>query len=195
MRRWCVGLTLLLALPQQAAWAQFAAVDSAWARTLRAQVTDSARRELCRGGTLSATGVCSGATQSARVSYMRRFINRVDSIANARATPNLTWLSSVAYNSGHQGFANDGVDTVTVCAHVKRYDGRDFVGYPALRLRVIGDSAAFGVREGNPLLSMCGPALQRIGKAWPSDSIKVVWTWGWIKYGEVRKWRPSAALP
>ena len=56
------------------------AQDSAHVRAVRVQ-TDSLRKETCRGGTLSASGlICSGAKQTTRVTTIRRLANRVDSI-------------------------------------------------------------------------------------------------------------------
>lgn len=46
--------------------------------------TDSTRKETCRGGVLSASGLsCSGAKYSTRVTYVRRFQNKIDSIMAA----------------------------------------------------------------------------------------------------------------
>lgn len=56
-------------------------------------LADSIRKETCRGGTLSASGLsCSGAKLSPRVTAFRRYANRLDSLA-------ATWVPVVVHDT------------------------------------------------------------------------------------------------
>lgn len=116
----------------------------------------------------------------------RRACARLDSIVTTTAVPDFDFVSVLFAAPGITPVAGD---TVTVCARVER-DGRAFVGYPAIRLTQLGDSAAFVTRFGNPVRRMCEGAFQAVGFPVPVDSVPVTWTAGWVRIGDGRRWLP-----
>jgi len=161
------------------------AVDAQPALTDVTAKADSILLETCRGGTLSTSLTCSGATASPRVTVLRRLAAWIKA-TNGSTGPVL----SVSYASQIPGWSAEGVDTVTVCARVHRADHSERVGWPPLRLTLLRDSATATVRGGNPLSQMCA-ALGLSAK----DSVPVTWAWSWVTIDGKRLWRPAFAVP
>jgi hypothetical protein len=182
------------------------AQDSTHLRAVKAQA-DSLRKETCRGGTLSASGLtCRGATAGPRVTVIRRLANRVDSIEatvpvpvtpvpdSVTPAPHIGYAATVYYNSLAFGFPDAGVDTVTVCAVLEDQAGVRKLAWPPVRIKTLGDSAAWAPRGGNPLAQMCAKAMAVSGLA-VADSIPVTWSADWATIGPSRLWRPFPAVP
>ena len=189
--------TILIVLVAATGFAQ-PVRDSAHVRAARV-IADSIAAETCRGGRLSASGLtCTGATASPRVTVIRRLKLRGDSLERASlpAVPTPTrividsvfvWTSHPQYRSGYEALPVPSQDTVTVCARITWADGRVTVGVPPIRLQTLGDSAAWTVRSGNTMSSMCGPVLGILA------TTPVTWDAGrWIRYGALRLFRPGA---
>jgi hypothetical protein len=172
-----------------AALALLVMADLGRAQTVRQQ-TDSIRAETCRGGTLSASGLtCTGATAAGRVTVYRRLANRIDSITNA--VPPVAFVENF-YNSPRLFYPVEGVDTVTVCAVVQRGAARKLV-WPPVRMRVLGDSATYGLRGGNPLAQMCADAAAM--RLTSTDSVPGTWGLERVVYEGRTLWRPFAIVP
>jgi len=196
------------------------AQDSAHVRAVRVQ-TDSLRKETCRGGTLSASGLtCTKATAGVRVTVIRRLANRVDSIEAklpplARDTvhirdtvfvqpppvvPDATQVGyavQLYYESGVQYFPAAGVDTVTICATVTNTTGVRKLAWPPIQIiRTIGDSAVFELRNG-PFYTMANKCANTLAALVSTDttSVPVAWSAEWITYQGRRLWRPFPTVP
>jgi hypothetical protein len=208
-----ITATAILLLMSQAGLAQ--APDSTHLRGVKVQ-TDSLRKETCRGGTLSASGLtCSGAKLSARVTAIRRYANRVDSIevaylrlapvvvsppcatvpgCNVGSPGNAGYAVQLYYNSGAMYEPPSGMDTVTICAVLESQTGARSLAWPPVRIKTLGDSAIFGERGGNPATQMCARALAESGLS-DTTKVSVVWAGDWITIGGRRLWRPFPAVP
>lgn len=179
------GTLLLLAL------ARLGLAQSPDTATMRRVVTDSLRAETCRGGTLSASGLtCRGATAAPRVTYLRRFANRADSLTRAWqrdaghpqgavAAVRIGWqdYAEAHYNSPQRFWPSPGVDTVTVCATIHYPgEGRTVLGRPAIRLTFLEgkDSVRVAFRGGNPMAEMCAHAIAAVGGT-VADTVPVTW--------------------
>lgn len=161
----------------------------AGAQTVKQQ-TDSIRRETCRGGTLSSSGLsCSGATASVRVTVIRRLANRIDSLVAATgSTPNALWSTTPLFRPEDTG-------TVAACIHVTNTAGRSYVAYPVLWINAGVDSGPLPAVNGLSIRDVCSAAFTRAGKPFPTDSIRVDWYATWMQFGGARLWRPYAVVP
>lgn len=189
-----------------ALWPSRAAGQVADSVRLRAAV-DTLRVEGCRGGTITASGACSGRRYAARSTVVHRQAARLDSLvrrpagpaAVARVALSYRWISSYYYDSDAPFRAQPGVDTVTVCAVIRTpQDTVGVVAWPPIRARVHGDSLSWGERSGNPLSVMCGPALARWGRQVTTDSLtapRVVWAPMVIQHQGRRMVVPSPRVP
>lgn len=154
--------------------------------------TDSTRAETCRGGTLtrsaSGTWSCSRSTAAPRVTNIRRHQERIDSLVKfwlqrrPAETMEITFgpITESHYASTVFGFPVAGVDTVTVCARIHYQNHANKVGWPAVRVQFIGDSARIVTRGGNSMTQMCGPALEHLMHVAPNDSVPIVWEAKWF---------------
>lgn len=211
----CLTLLLLMAV-----WSTPAAGQVADSVRLRASV-DTLKIEGCRGGTITASGTCLNRRYSARSATVHRLAMRLDSLVRRVSPPTPPGQAPVAsaavgfgttwhtrYNAEWPGTANPGTDTATVCAVVYPTLGDTVkvnarVGWPAIRVRLMGDSATFFARGGNALADMCNPAVKRWGETVTTDSVtapRVSWRLVQVQVrvadGSLRmQWRPVAGPP
>ena len=80
---------------------------------------------------------------------------------------------------------------MTVCAKVHYPDHSERVGWPPIRLRLIGDSATMQLRGGNTLTAMCGALRYQL----PGDSVPVLWGLQWFTADGRRLLRPVPRIP
>jgi hypothetical protein len=85
-----------------------------------------------------------------------------------------------------------GVDTITVCGVIHYWDHSERLVWPPVRVRALGDSAAWSRRGGNPLTLMCAAAFPGLS---PRDSVPVEWSAGWTVIDGRRLYRPSFRAP
>lgn len=177
---------------------------------------DSIRLETCRGGTLNASGTCSGRKLSPRTTKLYAWQMRIqhhsyraDSSLNQLMirivppipTPNVSYALREYTNSPNPWFAPDGADTVTVCAVVEgpAPSTQKRIAWPPVRFKYYGDndSVTFALRGGNPLMQMCAKAAQIEGIT-EADSLtapKVVWVGTRFEYNGRQLFRPRANIP
>jgi len=193
--------------------------DSAHLRGVKVQ-TDSLRRETCRGGTLSASGLtCTKATATARVTTIRRLANRVDSIevaalrlppvvvsppctavpgCNPGSPGNLGYVVQLHYESDSMYFPRPGVDSVTICGVLTDAAGARKLAWPPMLFIATAtrDSGRLDERNGSAftMTQKCARTLAVNGMT-DTTSIPVVWSGDWITHQGRRIWRPFPALP
>lgn len=97
---------------------------------------------------------------------------------------------SAHYQSGVYGAAAPNADTVTVCGKLHFPDHSERIIWPAVRIRIIGDSAVMGLRGGNPLWQMCFQ-----GAVTPKDSVVAMWSLEWQTLDGRRRLLPVFRLP
>jgi hypothetical protein len=116
----------------------------------------------------------------------------------ASITVDFAWRTEVYYNSPTPYWPLSGKDTVTACTLVVNSDSTKKIGWPPVRIGVVGrevpngiinDSASLFLRSGNPLANMCGFMAHR---ATSLDSVPVTWKMDWFPLPD-RIFRPAAA--
>lgn len=176
-RRWAIASWLavgaavmaILLLGFVSALAAQSPADSAAQRAVKVY-TDSIRLESCRGGTVTGALTCSGALYAPRVTYLRRFAWKIDSIMSGltkvqpppgvdSVSVSFDYLTSTIWTTGAVG-AFHADSTAAVCASVEHPAGKLYTGYPAVTARLNPDaSISFVARPdsiGTGLLGLCG---------------------------------------
>ena len=194
-----------------------AAQDSARVNAVNA-LTDSIRKESCRGGKLSPDGLrCTGAKVAPRMSAIRRLTNRLDSLTQGFLIPVVVpvetaacvpqqcdpspapvngnrFLTTIYYNSLGYGYPQPGRDTVTVCAVVELEPGVFRLAWPPVLVKLRGDTASFTALDRGSLSTTCSRAITT-AQLPTLEAVNVVWFGEWLFLHDRYVWRPYPVVP